>query len=107
MNRERHQPHADIGVEPLDRLHETDVTLLYEITHGQAIAQVAAGNVHDESQVRKHQLAGRIEVRLGAEARRERNFIVLRQDRNLRNAINIRIQAPHGARKNQTSLFSD
>jgi hypothetical protein len=63
--------------------------------------------VHDESQVRKHQLARRIEVGLQAEPRGERDFVILAEHRNLRNAIDVRVQAADGAGEHQTSLLSD
>jgi hypothetical protein len=65
-------------------------------------------NVHDESQVREHQLAGSIQVGLGAEANRQRDFVFLRENRNLRYAVYVGVQAPDRSRKYQTArLFRD
>src|SRR5882724_4334589 len=56
VDRERHQPYVEGGIEALDRLHEADVALLDEVTDRQSVAAVAARNVHHEPQVRQHQL---------------------------------------------------
>jgi len=65
---ERHQPHADRRVEALDRLHEADVAFLHEVAEGQPIAVVAAGDVHDEPQVREQRAGGRVQVVVATEA---------------------------------------
>ena len=101
MHREGHQAHAHRRVEALDRLHEADIAFLHEIAHGQAIAQVAAGNVHDESQVREHQLPGGIQIGLACGSERRGRLVFLRQNRDLGHAVYIRVEAPHGARENQ------
>jgi hypothetical protein len=64
--------------------------------------------VHHESQVRQHELPGRIQVGLAAETNGEGDLVFLGQNWNLRNPVYIRVEAPHGARENQsTGLFSD
>ena len=68
VNRERHQAHADRRVEALHGLHEADVAFLDHVAQRQAVAGVAAGDVHDEPQVRQHELAGSLEVAVVAEA---------------------------------------
>ncbi len=108
MHGEGHQAHSHAGVEALHRFHEAHVAFLDQIAHGQAIAQIAACNVHHESQVREHQLPGGIQIGLGAETDGEGDLVFLRQNRNLGNAVYIGVQAPHGAREHQTAwLFSD
>src|SRR3546814_1291864 len=57
VHREADQAHADFGVEALDRLHQADVAFLDQVAERQAVAVVAARDVHDEAQVRMHQLA--------------------------------------------------
>jgi hypothetical protein len=57
--------------------------------------------------MRQYQLARSIEVGLRPETRRERNLILLRQDRNLGHAIDVRIEASHGPGEYQSSLLSD
>ena len=52
VHRERHQAHALVGVETLDRLHQADVAFLDQVADLQAVAVVAARDVHDEAQVR-------------------------------------------------------
>ena len=58
----RHQPHATIGIEALDGLHQPDVAFLDEVGMSQAIAHVLAGNRDNQPQMRQHQLAGSVEV---------------------------------------------
>ncbi len=57
-----HQPHALVGVEALDGLHQADVAFLDQVTVRQTVAQVLARDGDDQAQVRQHQLAGGIEV---------------------------------------------
>ena len=104
---ERHQPHADVRIETLDGLHEAHIAFLHQIAHGQPIAQVPAGDVHDEPQVRQHQLTCGVQVGRAAKPGCESDLIVLRQNRDLRYAIDIGIQAPDGACKDQSSLFGN
>src|SRR3546814_8483841 len=46
MHREADQAHADFGVEALDRLHQADVAFLDQVAQRQAVAVVAASDVH-------------------------------------------------------------
>ncbi len=77
MHREGHQPHAHRGVEALHRLHQADIALLDEIAHGQPVAQVAARDVHDEPQVRQHQLPRGVQIALDAKAGGQRHLVFL------------------------------
>src|SRR3546814_20508937 len=76
VHREADQAHADLGVEALDRLHQADVAFLDQVAEWQAVAVVAARDVHDEAPVRMHQLAGGAEVFLVADAVGERLFVL-------------------------------
>ena len=107
MNGERHQPHAHARVEPLHGLHQADIAFLHQIAHRQAIAEITAGDVHDESQVREHQLPRGLQIAFRAEARRQRHLVFLRQHGDLGNAIDVGVQAPDGPCEHQSGLLSD
>ena len=62
VHRERHEAHALVRVEALDGLHQADVAFLDQIADAAGRSRVAARDVHDEAQVRQHQLLGRIEI---------------------------------------------
>jgi hypothetical protein len=104
---ERHQPHADRGVEALDGFHQAYIALLHQIAHGQPVAEIPARDVHDEPQVRQHQVPRGIEITLAPKAGGQRHLVFLGQDRDLRDTVDISVQAPDGAREYQSSLFSD
>ena len=50
------------GSKRLHGLHEADVAFLDEVAERQTVAEVAAGDVHDEAQVRQHQVARGVEI---------------------------------------------
>jgi hypothetical protein len=64
----------------------------------QAVACVTARDVHDEAQVRHHQLAGRTEVVFLAETARQRLLLVLAQHRNAVHCRDIGIEAADDTR---------
>jgi hypothetical protein len=94
---ETHQAHADVGVEALDGLHQADVAFLDQVAERQAVAVVAAGDVHDETQVREHQFARGIEVVVVAEAAGQRLFLLDRQHRDLMHGTDVRLERTQGA----------
>ena len=51
MDGERHEPHADVRVEPLHGLHEADVAFLDQVADLQAVAGIAASDVDDKPKV--------------------------------------------------------
>jgi len=73
---------------------------------GKPIAQVAAA-ICTTNRRSKHQLPRGVEVGFGAEAVARATPSSYRQNRDLRNAVDIELQAPYEAGKIQTSLFSD
>ena len=89
---EADQAHALVGIEALDRLHQADVAFLDQVAQLQAVAVVAAGHVHDETQVRMHQLARGIQVLLVAEAARQFLFLIDREHRDLVHGTDVGIQ---------------
>ena len=53
---------ALVGVEALDRLHQADVALGDDLADRQAVAAIAHGDARDETQMRRHELLGRVLV---------------------------------------------
>ena len=98
---ERHQAHADVRVEALHGLHQADVAFLNQVADRQAVAAVAAGDVHDEAQVRQHQLTGGIEVAVVLQAARQRELLFARQHGNARHAFDVGIEAPDRTGQNE------
>ncbi len=68
VHREGHQTHAHLGIEALDRFHQSDVAFLDQVGLGQPVARVAASDVDDEAQVRKDHLPSGLEVLMIEEA---------------------------------------
>ncbi len=87
------EAHAHARVEALHGLHEADVAFLDQVAQGQAIAHVAAGHVHHETQVMQHQLAGRLQVLLVVEAQGELALLLGAQHRDGMHRLDIGIQA--------------
>ena len=65
-----HQAHALIGIETLDRLHQTHVALLDQIAVRQTVSQVLACDGHDQAKVRHDQLTGGFQVVVVTQAAR-------------------------------------
>ena len=80
---EGHQPHADIGVEALDGLHQADIAFLDQIGLWQTIAAVTARDLDHKAQMRHDQPARGLQVIIGAEAPRQPLLFFQRQDRRL------------------------
>ena len=97
---EGHQSHADLGVEALDRLHQADVAFLDEVAHRQAIAAVATRDMHDEAQVRQHELARGVEVVIVAQAAREGLFILAGEHGDAAHGVDIGVEAADRSDKN-------
>src|SRR5690606_9469303 len=57
-----HQTNTFFRVEALDGLHQADIAFLNQITEGESIAVVGAGNVHYKTQMGHNQLACSVEV---------------------------------------------
>jgi hypothetical protein len=68
VHREGHETHALGRVEALDRLHQADIALLDEVRLGEAVAAVAARDVHHEAQVGHDQFPRRLYVVLVRQA---------------------------------------
>ena len=62
VQRERHEPHAALGVEAAHGLHQPDVAFLDQVGLRQPVAQVVARHGDDQPQVRQHELARGVEV---------------------------------------------
>ena len=100
MHGEGHQPHADLGVEALDGLHQPDIAFLDEIAHRQTIATVATRDMDDEAQVRQHELARGVEVVIAAQPARESLFILAGKHRDSAYGVDIGVEAADRSDKN-------
>ena len=104
---EGNQAHADVRVEALHGLHQADVAFLDQVADRQTIAAVAARDVHDEAQVRQHQLTRGIEVAARLQLARERELLLTRQHRDARHAFNIGIEASDRTGQNEIGGRAD
>ncbi len=93
VDSERHEPHPDVRVEPLDRLHEADVALLDQVADLQTIAGIAAGDVHHEPKVRKNQAPRGVQVVGLPKPGRELEFLGRTQHRNGAGCMDVLIEA--------------
>ena len=94
---EADEPDAHGRIEALDRLHQADVSFLDQVADRQAIAHVAARDVHDEAQVREHEVARRVEVLVFVESTGEGEFLLAAEHRNRRYALDISLEASERA----------
>ena len=78
---------AHVGVEALDRLHEADVAFLDQVADRQAVAHVAARDVHDESQVRQHEVARSVEVLFLVESAGQLHLFLAAEHRDRRHLL--------------------
>ena len=79
MLRKSHEPRAAVRVIAANGLHEADVAFLDEVRIGEPVAEIAAGDGHDEAQVRKHQLLRGGEVVMITQINRERALFLSRK----------------------------
>jgi hypothetical protein len=80
-------------IEALDRLHQADVAFLDQVGDAQAIAGIAARDVHHEAQVRHDQLACSFEVGVVAEATCQLLLVFHGKHGNLVHGANVRVKA--------------
>ena len=104
---EGHEPYAEIRVEALDRLHQADIAFLHQIADGQPIAEIAAGDVRDEAQVREHQRACGLDIGVIVETARERLLVFARQHGYARYAFEIGVETAEGTGKCGVRITSD
>ena len=81
MHGETDQAHALVRIEAFDRFHQADIAFLDQIAHAQAIALVATGHMHDETQMRHHQMTGGFQVFVVTEGAGQSLFVFHRQHR--------------------------
>jgi hypothetical protein len=98
---ERHEPHVIIHVEALYRLHQAHIAFLDQVIERQSVAEVALGYVHDEAQVREHQLPGGVEIVVLAKANGQRALLFLGQDRHGADRLDVGIKAADRATQDQ------
>ena len=89
---EGHQAHAHFRVEALDRLHQADVAFLHQVSLGQAIAGVAAGDMHDKPQVGHDQLPGGLQILLVEQTIGQLALFFDAEDRDAAYGLNIGLQ---------------
>ena len=70
------QTHALVGVKTLDRFHQAHIAFLNQVSMGQAVAHVLAGNRHHQAQVRQDQLSGSVKVVVVAQLAGKRLFLL-------------------------------
>ena len=91
-------------VEALHGLHEADIAFLDDVAQRQAITRVAARDVHHETQVRQHELAGSFEVAFIAEATGERGLILARQHGDAAHLVHVGVETADRAGKDEVVL---
>ena len=101
MDGKGHQPHADVGVEALDGLHETHRALLDEVGLSKTVTVVAPRHPHHEAQMREHQTAGRIQVVMAAIALRQLALLLDREHGDAVHRLDVGIQRADGQRRSQ------
>ena len=92
VHREGHQPHPDLRVEVLDRLHQADAALLHQVAERQPVAGVAARHVDHEPQVVQHQAARRLDIALVAQAQHQRALLLGAQHRQAVGPLQVLLQ---------------
>ncbi len=91
VNRIRHQAHVLRRVEPLHGFHQADVAFLDQVAVRQAVAEIVARDRHDETQVRQHEAARRVEVVVLAEFGCVAAFLFGGQQRNAIDGLDVRV----------------
>ena len=92
VNCERDQTNALVRVETLDRLHQPDVAFLDQVGLGQSITGVASRDMHDETQVRHDQPAGRFEVVLFVKTHAQVMLFFRRQNGDAVDGLNVTVE---------------
>src|SRR5690606_29235204 len=89
MHGKRHEPNTVMGVEALDRFHQTDVAFLNEIGQWQSVATIGSRDVDHESQMREHQLTSSIELTVFMVANGQVTLFFSAEDRDTIDSLNI------------------
>ena len=91
------------GSKRLHRLHQADVAFLDEVGLRQPVAHVVARDGHHEAQVRKHQVAGRGQILVVAQATTQLELALCGQHGDGVHGLDVRLQARNGRKGGQTS----
>src|SRR3569833_2895727 len=107
MDGERHETYVDARVEALHGLHQANVALLDEVSHGQPIPAVAAGDMNDKSKVREHELTRGAQVFLASIALCQLLLLFAGQDWNAADPVQISVEAAERTGKSQITIPGD
>ncbi|MOA07545.1 hypothetical protein D3C78_1272500 [compost metagenome] len=92
VHRKGHQAHTHLGVEALDRFHQANVAFLDQVSLGQAVAGIAAGNMYNKTQVGEHHLPSRPQILLIVETLGQFTLLLRRQQWNAVHRVHISLQ---------------
>ena len=95
------KPHADLGIEPLDRLHEANVAFLDQVAERKSVTGIASGDVHDEPQVGEYQALGRFQVIVLVKPRGEIELLLLAEHGHCPDGLDVLVQAADGTAEHQ------
>jgi len=104
VNREGDEPNPYVRVEALDGLHEANVAFLNQVAELQAVARIAARDVHDEAQMGEHELARRVEIVRVAELDREVVLLLGGEHRHRIRGMNVLVEAAGPGREQKLGL---
>ncbi|MNE63318.1 hypothetical protein D3C80_1586620 [compost metagenome] len=96
VHRKGHQTHTHFRVETLDRFHQANVAFLDQVSLGQAVAGIAAGNMYNKTQVGEHHLPSRPQILLIVETLGQFTLLLRRQQWNAVDRVHIGFQVCAG-----------
>src|SRR5262249_21011013 len=88
-------------------LHQADIAFLNQIADGQSIAAIASCDVHNETQVRQHELSGGAQVVAPAKTDSELALLLTAQHGNAADPLEISIDAADRAGQGEVSVTGD
>ncbi len=105
VHRVADEAHALGRVEALDGLHQADIAFLDQVAVRQAVAQIIAGDGHDETQVRHHERAGGLQVVVVAQLGRQARLFLLCEQGQTVDGRDVGVEVAQ--RGNQTPRITD
>ena len=97
----RRQPRFIDDVETVDCHQQRAKAFLDQVADGQAVSGIATGDMYDEAQVRKHQLARGIQIVFRSVADGQLVFFLAREHGDAADAIHVRVEAPERPRQGE------
>src|SRR5882757_5924435 len=104
MDGERHETDVDARIEALHGLHQANVAFLDEITDGQPIPAVTAGDVNNKAKMREDELTRSAEVIFAPEALCERLLFFPGQNWNTADPVQISVEAAERTGQSQITI---